>query len=76
MHDRVLNAVLFLQTLFQPFVYLKYFTSFKVAFTVQIWKKILQFKHLFKKIEIKNGGFGENGEPEIKNGDSVKIMCS
>ena len=41
---------LFLQTLFQPLSSLKYFTSFKVAFRIQIRKKIC-FKNLFRKIE-------------------------
>ena len=44
---------LLLQTLVQPFVFLKYSTSFKVAFIVQIWKRILSFKNLFRKIERK-----------------------
>ena len=39
MLDRVLNTAVVLQTLFQPLVSLKYFNSFEVAFSVQIWKK-------------------------------------
>ena len=51
--DRVLNMAWFLQTLFQPLVSLKYFTSFKVAFRIQIQKIISYFKNLFRKIEKK-----------------------
>ena len=52
MFDWVLNTALLLQTLFQPLVSLKYFTSFKAAFWVQIWKKTW-FKNLFREIEKK-----------------------
>ena len=44
---------LFLQTVLQSFGSLKYFTSLKVAFRIQIRKKILHFKNLFRKIEKK-----------------------
>ena len=44
MLDWVLNTALFLQTLFQPLVSLKCFTSFKVAFRAQIWKKYYNWK--------------------------------
>ena len=53
MLDRVLNTALLLQTLFQPLVSLKYFTSFEVAFRIQILKNILYFNNLYKKIEEK-----------------------
>ena len=53
MLNRVLNMARFLQRLFQPLGSLKYFTSFKVAFRIQIRKKILHFKNLFRKIEKK-----------------------
>ena len=43
----------FLQTLLQPPGSLKYFTSFKVAFRIQIRKKRLYFKNLFRKTEKK-----------------------
>ena len=46
---------LFLQTLFQVLGSLKYFIFFKVAFRIQIRKKILYFKNLFRKIEKKWG---------------------
>ena len=39
MLNRVLNMARFLQRLFQPLGSLKYFTSFKVAFRIQIRKK-------------------------------------
>ena len=44
---------LLLKLLVQPLVSLKYFTYFKVAFIVQIWKRILSFKDLFRKIDRK-----------------------
>ena len=50
MLDWVLNTALLLQTLFQPLVSLKYFTSFKAAFRVQICKKTC-FRNLIREIE-------------------------
>ena len=57
MLDWVLNTALFLQRQYQSLVLLKYFTSFKVAFKVLNWKKLLYLKNSFRKIERKNGDF-------------------
>ena len=44
MLERALNMALFLQVLFQPLGSLKSFTSFKLAFRIQIQKKISHLK--------------------------------
>ena len=46
----------FLQTLFQPLGSLKYFTSFKVAFRIQIRKKYYTLKIYLEKLR-KKGDF-------------------
>ena len=75
--------ILLLQTLFQPLLYLKYFTSFKIAFRVQIWKKILYFENLFRKTaqktkkKKKKGNFTflkKSLEPDKLN--KILFLCS
>ena len=46
----------FLQTFFQPFISLKYFSSFKAAFEIQIQKKYYTFKIYLEKLR-KNDAF-------------------
>ena len=57
MLNRVLNMARFLQRLFQPLGSLKYFTSFKVAFRIQIRKKKYYTLKIYLEKLKKNGDF-------------------